>query len=145
VERFLRLARETHRRSLWQVLVIHLAGAWVGFEVSEELAQASELPRWFPEFTLVLLLLLAPITVATAYVQGGLPGDADEEGADPTGFGRVLTWRNAVLVGVVALLFWLIVAAGWILLAEHLVDEFHRTAALDATRLVAAPSVTQFR
>ena len=149
MERFLRLAREIHTRSLWQVLVIHLVGAWVGYQVSGEAARLFDLPSWFPEFTFVLLLLGVPVTVATAYAQGGWPGSTDEDEDDGTGepprLKRVFTWRNAILGGLLAFLLWLIVAVGWLLLAESLVEEFHRPAAVRATRLVVALAATQFR
>ena len=38
------LIREIHRRSLWQVLGIYLAGSWVALQVVEQLAEAASLP-----------------------------------------------------------------------------------------------------
>lgn len=124
MERFVHLARRVHRRSVWQVFVIHVAGAWVAFQVCEEIAAQLQLPAWFPEFALIILLLGVPVTVTTAYVQRGL--GSDEETEDEAGLGSVFNWRNAIAGGLAALLLLVIVAAGWLALAEHLVDEFHR-------------------
>jgi hypothetical protein len=101
-----KLAREIHRRSVWQVLGVY---ALLG------------LPLWTPGMAAVLLLIGLPIVIATAAVQGGLPGlrmvdlmDPNElEGLTPDevlvvphlhplhGL-RLFTWRNAILGGVMA-------------------------------------------
>jgi len=36
-----RIIHEIHRRSLWQVLGIYLAGSWVALQVVEQLAEAA--------------------------------------------------------------------------------------------------------
>lgn len=116
-----KLAREIHRRSVWQVLALYLL-LWFGaFEVVDLLTAALGLPLWTPAMAFVLLSIGLPIVLATAVVQGGLPGlrmvdlvDPNElEGRSPEevhvipeahplhGLG-FFTWRNAVLGGVMA-------------------------------------------
>lgn len=117
-----RLAREIHRRSVWQVLGVYLAGGWVGYRGVAVATGQVGLPRWTPGFALVLLALGLPVVLATAAVQGGIPWLRIEDAADPNdlegltpeqvhvvpeahplvGEG-ILTWRNAVLGGVMAL------------------------------------------
>ena len=125
------LIHEIHRRSLWQVLGIYLAGSWVALQVVEQLAEAASLPDWVRPFSLVLLILGFPIVMATAFVQEGLstrrrenapsvdPTDATAEPGSPdlpledvastpapverrrTSHG-LFTWRNAIAGGVLA-------------------------------------------
>ncbi len=124
------LVREVHRRSLWQVVGIYLAGAWVALQVVEQLAEAAGLPPWIRPFALALLVLGFPVVVATAFVQEGMsrresvparPSSADPGGGPPppapapAGAQRLLTWRNAIGGGVVALAVWGLVALGWVL------------------------------
>ncbi|MDX1579387.1 MAG: hypothetical protein R3266_12950, partial [Gemmatimonadota bacterium] len=74
---------EIHRRSLWQVLGIYLAGSWVALQVVEQLAEAASLPPWVRPLSLVLLVIGFPIVMATAFVQEGPdPGSQAED--DPT-------------------------------------------------------------
>ena len=60
------LIKEIHRRSLWQVLGIYLAGSWIALQVVEQLTEAAGLPDWVRPFSLVLLVLGFPIVMATA-------------------------------------------------------------------------------
>lgn len=86
IEKLRQLVREIHRRSVWQVLGIYLAGSLAAFELSGSLTEAAGLPEWFPTFALALLILGLPVVVATAYVQEPrerVPGH-DEPG-DPLG------------------------------------------------------------
>lgn len=120
------LVREIHRRSLWQVLGIYLAGSWIALQVVEQLAEAASLPAWVRPAALALLVIGFPIVMATAFVQEGLSshrGDGGEE--DPTGAeaatsaavaasgspsaagaAGLLTWRNAIMGGVAAFALW---------------------------------------
>ena len=61
------LIHEIHRRSLWQVLGIYLAGSWVALQVVEQLAEAAALPVWVRPLALVLLVIGFPIVMATSY------------------------------------------------------------------------------
>jgi len=122
---------EVHRRSLWQVLGIYLAGAWVALQVVEQLAEAASLPDWVRPFSLALLVLGFPIVMATAFVQEGMrSGDATAAPAPPTSASETpevapaeatpmpaatvpkapgrsfahgfLTWKNAIIGGVLS-------------------------------------------
>lgn len=135
IEKLTKLIKEIHRRSVWQVLGIYLAGSLAAFELSGSLSEAAGLPDWFPTFALALLILGLPIVVATAYVQeapkqepepvedrpeatrpiGPAPksGEAVDQGdsagtrpdAGPTGH-RLLTWKTVGLGGLGALALW---------------------------------------
>jgi len=141
---FRRLIGELHRRSIWQVLAIYLAGSWIALQVVETLAETLDLPEWAPGLAFTLLVVGLPIVLATAFVQEGrgLGGDggsgpgskapADEplsEGqadSDPNlALGSqesleaalsLFTWRNAVAGGIAAFALWGILSAGWIFL-----------------------------
>jgi len=128
-----KLIHEIHRRSLWQVLVIYITASWVVLEVTDVLASNFGLPEWFPAFALGLLLLGLPIVLATAFVQEGGPTGGREDSSEPASTvgseadlartaseaaadsGQILTWRNVIGSGVLALALWGIVATGWIL------------------------------
>lgn len=113
IHRLKRFIREIHRRSLWQVLGIYVVASWAVLQVVDTLGGALNLPDWFPSFALALLIVGLPVVLATAFVQEGGPGHADEkhEGAEATFF----TWRNALGGGVLALALWGVVAAGWVM------------------------------
>jgi hypothetical protein len=64
---------EIHRRSLWQVLGIYLAGSWIGCEIVQALTEGLGLPYWVPLFALVLFIVGLPIVLATASIQEGIP------------------------------------------------------------------------
>ena len=124
------LIHEVHRRSLWQVMGIYLAGSWGVLQVVDILTQSAGLPDWTPTFAIVLLLIGLPICLATAFVQEGISGPrrstppSDGEHTDPAappapnlaaGTGsldrpstrppwikRFLTWRKALVGGVLA-------------------------------------------
>ncbi|MDH3206701.1 MAG: hypothetical protein OEO79_08815 [Gemmatimonadota bacterium] len=103
------LVAELHRRSLWQVMGIFLAGSWGALQVVEVMTETAGLPGWTPTMALVLLLVGLPVCLATAFVQEGLPGRAEAEATpEPTRHGAegLLTWRNALIgaVGAFALL-----------------------------------------
>ncbi|HSM35702.1 MAG TPA: hypothetical protein VK837_04820, partial [Longimicrobiales bacterium] len=107
------IIREIHRRSLWQVLAVYLVSGWVVLQVVDTLAGALGLPDWASPLALFLLIVGLPIVLATAFVQEGSgvpaePGtapsaaDADAPTAHAPSFLRQLTWRRALLGGVVA-------------------------------------------
>ena len=123
------LIHEIHRRSLWQVLGIYLAGAWIALQVVEQLTEAAGLPEWVRPFSLVLLVLGFPIVMATAFVQEGLSrkepeapkqslADIGEISPPPpreaTAAQGLLTWRNATLGGIGALALLGLATAGWL-------------------------------
>ncbi len=109
------LIQEIHRRSLWQVLGIYLAGSWVALQVVEQLTEAAGLPDWVRPFSLVLLILGFPIVMATAFVQQGMTTatpDAEPQrsaspdevtavsASQPSSAHRLFTWRRAVIGGI---------------------------------------------
>jgi tetratricopeptide (TPR) repeat protein len=123
MSRLKRLIHEIHRRSLWQVLGIYVVGAWIALQVADTVTAALGLPDWVPQVALVLLIVLLPVVLATAFVQEGVGGgaarpegaaapEAESAEAEPTRedpeadvrgvHHRVFTWRNAIVVGVVA-------------------------------------------
>jgi tetratricopeptide (TPR) repeat protein len=133
---FKKLIQETHRRSLWQVLAIYVVAAWIGFQVIQTLTEGLGLPTWFPPFALMLFIIGLPVVLATAFVQEGfhvsaqpdptlLPGAEGTAGvrteapsADSDGALRLLTWRNAIVGGVVAFALWGVIATGWLLIGS---------------------------
>lgn len=127
------LIREIHRRSLWQVLGIYLAGSWLAFEIVERIADSAGLPEWIPPFALVLLVIGLPVVLATAYVQEGTPdvtsadslGELDDilAGDEPssgtrTPLERLFNWRNALLGGASAFVLLTTVALTWMSVAR---------------------------
>ena len=75
-----KLIHEAHRRSLWQVLGIYLAGSWIALQVVAQLADSVGFPDWVEPFALVLLIIGLPIVMATAFVQEGVaPANAGAE------------------------------------------------------------------
>ncbi|MGH7541533.1 MAG: hypothetical protein ACRELC_11085, partial [Gemmatimonadota bacterium] len=89
-----KLILEIHRRSLWQVLGIYLAGGWVAFQVVKELTDTALLPAWVPPFAMALLVLGFPIVMATAFIQEGGPGEVGERVAPPAS-SRRRAWHAA--------------------------------------------------
>ncbi len=132
MNRVIRLIREIHRRSLWQVLGIYVVGSWLVLQVVDTLAGALNLPDWAPPLALFLLIVGLPIVLATAVIQGtsaptsGTGGEAagvasPDLAAAPASAGlaseaerQLFTWRNAILGGGAAFALWGIVAAGWL-------------------------------
>ncbi len=116
-----KLAREIHRRSVWQVLGAYGLMSWALVEIVQLLSPNVGLPLWTSRGVLVVLLIGLPIVLATSVVQGGLPFLRIRDVADPNDLaGRtpdevhvipemhpmygigLFTWRNAVLGGVMA-------------------------------------------
>jgi len=93
------LLDEIHRRSLWQVLSVYLAGGWFALEVIQTLQDELILPRWVFRAGLVLLLIGLPIVLITTYAQRGIRA---RPGGDVPGVSRLFTWRNAIAGGVLA-------------------------------------------
>jgi eukaryotic-like serine/threonine-protein kinase len=117
------LIQEIHRRSLWQVLGIFLAGSWGVIQVVDVLTERVGLPDWTPTMAVVLLLIGLPVVLATAFVQEGMTrtspaetehqspadsadnlapgtGSLDRPSTRPSAGRRLLTWRNAMIGGV---------------------------------------------
>ncbi len=114
------LLREIHRRSLWQILGIYVVGSWLVLQAVDTLAGALNLPGWAPALALFLLIVGLPVVLATAFAQVGPTGSKalHAEAVEPKVQGArhgLLTWRNAILGGVGAVLLWGGVALGWFL------------------------------
>jgi len=89
MSRIKRLILEIHRRSLWQVLLVYIGGAWVCYEIIDTITDRLVLPPWIPVAAIVLFLVGLPFVVATACVRergsavdeslAGEPGPAADE------------------------------------------------------------------
>ncbi|MBT8477900.1 MAG: hypothetical protein KJO06_03210, partial [Gemmatimonadetes bacterium] len=123
-----KLIREIHRRSLWQVLGIYLAASWVALEVTAQIADSLALPEWVAPFAVVLLVIGFPIVMATAFVTTTeAPAPEPQHVASSTetvtaaapvsepGARRLLTWRNAIMGGVLAFALLGILTVGWVM------------------------------
>jgi eukaryotic-like serine/threonine-protein kinase len=62
------LAREAHRRSLWQVLAVYLVASAAVYEVVVNLVEGLGLPHWVAPSAVILLLLGLPMVLATACI-----------------------------------------------------------------------------
>jgi hypothetical protein len=138
------LLSEVHRRFLWQAFAIYIVVAIIAYHVSGHIATSRNLPGWFVDVSLVLLIIGLPIVLITAAVQEGIPSpgrsdpslsidlDSASDRSSPTaappraGLARLFTWRNAIMGGVAAFTLWAIVAAAWLILAEQLVRDLSR-------------------
>jgi tetratricopeptide (TPR) repeat protein len=135
MSRFGRLIAEIHRRSLWQVLGIYVVGGWIAYQVVWTFTESLGLPDWIPQFALILLIVLLPVVLATAFVQEGVgrgaerhdpTATADLEAAEaeprreaaeagvPGGAWRAFTWRNAILSGLAMLALLTVSAGGYV-------------------------------
>ncbi len=162
------LVNEIHRRSLWQVLGIYLAGSWVALQVVETLVESAGLPDWVQPLALVLLVIGFPIVMATAFIQEGMGGKpASEPEVAPTEADRataeappkpatargLLTWRNALVGGVGAFALLGLAAAGWLgmralgigpaatLVAQGVLEERDRVVLADFSSLAEDPGL----
>ncbi len=91
-----RLLDQIHRRSLWQVLGLYLAGSWVTLEVVATFVEQLFLPSWLFRGTLIFLALGLPIVLATAFLQRGI---RSKPAVTPTGLRGLFTWRRALTAG----------------------------------------------
>lgn len=124
MSRLRKLLHEIHRRSIWQVLSVYLVGGWVVLGAADTVANLLGLPDWSSRFALYLLIIGLPIVLATAIVQSSPSSGSDDSGSTPGPTpGRLpsrrvalLTWRNALTGGVLALALWGVVASVWLFL-----------------------------
>lgn len=68
MSRLKRLILEIHHRSLWQVLLIYVGGAWICYEIIDTLTDRLTLPEWLPALAIILFLIGLPVVLATAFV-----------------------------------------------------------------------------
>ncbi len=104
------LISELHERSLWQVLGMYLGASWMMLQVVDVIGNNFGLPDWVAPAALMLLLVGLPIVLATAFVQKGLRSRL----AEPTGAGRMFTWRKALMGGAGAFALLVLVAGAWL-------------------------------
>jgi serine/threonine-protein kinase len=117
---------EIHRRSLWQVLLIYVGGAWVCYEIIDTITDRLALPDWLPVLAIILFLIGLPVVMATAFVgeveaPSRAPAEAEIAAVhlEARRRHRFLTWRNAAATFVIVLAAWGVVAAGWLILGER--------------------------
>ncbi len=119
------MSRQTHQRTLWQVLGLYVAGSWVVLQVIDVLTQNISLPPWVFTLTLTLLLIGLPITAATAYFQGfgrsakAAPDTAEAPSEGPAPAGGLFTWGNVIKGGVAAMALWGVAVTGWLVLGSR--------------------------
>ncbi len=124
MSRLKQFIHEIHRRSLWQVLMIYLGASWAVMEATNQIVEQYLLPEWVYPAALILLLIGFPIVLATAFVREDRDAGRVREIRDPTLLGggtappettrpgvaktvgsplaRLLSWRRAMLGGVLA-------------------------------------------
>jgi tetratricopeptide (TPR) repeat protein len=126
----MKLVREIHRRSLWQVLGIYLAASWIVLQVVDVVGNNFGMPEWVPPAALILLLVGLPIVLATAFVQEGVSGDpapvahsdpkapatGPTDGPASAAHHRLFTWRNALVGGALAFVLLGLLTAGYLLM-----------------------------
>jgi TolB-like protein len=153
-----RLIHEIHRRSLWQVLAVYAAAAWIALQVVNEIARSVHLPDWVSGAAVVLLVIGFPVVLATAFVQEGVgprPDEADgapadrsaedgsarQAGAPAAGpkpaHQRLFTWRYALGGGAAAFALWGVVSAAWLVTGGRLSEPAGPAAAAAAASAAA--------
>ncbi|UCC73831.1 MAG: tetratricopeptide repeat protein [Gemmatimonadota bacterium] len=123
------LVLEVHRRSLWQVLLIYVGGAWACYELIDTISNRFALPDWLPALVVVLFLLGLPFVAATAFVREEVAPRVARTDVTPATEAeaavarqaarrrrRSLTARNAGLSFMSALAVWGVVVTGWLVL-----------------------------
>ncbi|MGD8866317.1 MAG: hypothetical protein PVI01_01780 [Gemmatimonadales bacterium] len=144
MNRLIHVLSEIHRRFLWQSFAIYVVVAIIAFNVSRHIAATRDLPGWFTDLSLILLIIGLPIVLTTAAVQEGIPSPGRSDPAIKTdidsgvpseaakshrrGVARIFTWRNAIMGGVAAFTLWAIIAAAWLILAEQIVNDLRNPA-----------------
>jgi hypothetical protein len=73
MSRLKRLIVEIHHRSLWQVLLIYVGGAWICYEIIDTITDRLALPEWLPVLAIILFLIGLPVVLATAFVHEVAP------------------------------------------------------------------------
>ncbi|MCH2654522.1 MAG: hypothetical protein MK117_08350, partial [Gemmatimonadetes bacterium] len=118
------LIREIHRRSMWQVTGIYIAGSWLAFELVERIAESADQP-WLPNVALVLLIIGFVVVLAAAYVQERPSQDVSQETVETSSAqttvepasdsAGLFTTRNIIVAGtlVAAALFTVINTGIW--------------------------------
>lgn len=134
-------AEQIHRRGLWQITAGYVAAGWALIEVVDVLVGRSILPEAVFNGVLMLLALGFPMVLATAYVQTARSATSirlrDVPGI-PTVIVPLLTWRNALVCGVMAFALLGVVTASHLLLnAAGIAND--ADAAIDPGRIAVFP------
>lgn len=126
-----KLINEVHRRSLWQVLGLYLAGAWIALQVVNEIGDAVGLPEWVSPGALILLVIGAPIVLATAFINEGVSTKDTEPPVqtlaevgevppaplpEKTGAHKLFTWKRSLLGGVAAFALLAVLTGVWMVM-----------------------------
>ncbi|HSG82918.1 MAG TPA: tetratricopeptide repeat protein [Gemmatimonadota bacterium] len=121
---FKRVIEKLQHRSVWQVVGFYLVGSWVALQVMDVLNNALEMPAWFPRFTLSLLAIGLPVVLITALAQKRLTrleaerreaaAGLDVGSPAVRGTGRLFTWPNAILGGMIAFAAWGVLVTSWL-------------------------------
>ena len=119
-------------RTLWQVLAVYITASWIVLQVVDVVTDNMGLPDWVFPFALLLLLIGFPIIIATAVVQGRLAArveaaaaaavDTDEPPPpmpEAPAHHKLLTWRNAIAGGVLALALLVVVTSGFMFMRNR--------------------------
>ena len=148
MSRLIQFIHEIHRRSLWQVLMIYLGASWAVMEATNQIVEQYLLPEWVYPAALILLLIGFPIVLATAFVREDREAAPVREMRDPTLLGtappettrpavaktvgsplaRLLSWRRAMLGGVLAFTALGLVSAWVVIRGTARVTEAHGAA-----------------
>ena len=120
------------KSGLWQVLALYAGASWLVLQVVDVVKDNLGLPDWVFPFALLLLLIGLPIIVATAVVQGRhavavaaartSPGDhpsATPALPEPAARHKLLSWKNALLGGGLALLLLVVVTGGFMFMRNQ--------------------------
>jgi len=121
-----------NKRTLWQVLAVYVGASWVILQVVDIVKDNLGLPDWVFPFALLLLLIGLPIIIATAVVQGRYAADVAAARSEPIDSQEVappmpepgtrhglLTWRNALVGGGLAMLLLVVVTGGFMLMRSQ--------------------------
>jgi len=134
-------------KTLLQVLGIYAAASWVVLQVVDLLRENMGLPDWVFSFALVLLLIGLPILLATAVVQSRLAARAAAGPAEVAALpappleaaGRLFTWRNSILGGVLAFSLLFGFAGLYVLIKERALVPDEAVAEMTAPAIAILP------
>jgi tetratricopeptide (TPR) repeat protein len=100
------------RHILWQILGSYVVGSWIVLQLAETLTSLLGFPSWFGPAVIVVLAMGLPVLLITAWAQSVRRARAAGP-AESDGLGRLFTWRNAALGGVIMALLLTVGVAGY--------------------------------
>ncbi|MBT8397744.1 MAG: SUMF1/EgtB/PvdO family nonheme iron enzyme [Gemmatimonadetes bacterium] len=134
------MKKQKGKRTVWGILGIYVVGSWICLQVVDVLGQNLPLPSWAFSLTLVLLVLGAPVTAATAYLQSRRQEDPGTDGPASGLDHKFFTWRTVLLGGIGALAIWGVAVTGWLLVGADQPTEGEILAAVDQIDSLTAGS-----